>query len=192
VRVTAVSREASVAEDRTALEVAITALEALPQIEFRAAAAPADEIERRATEIGAIDLAMRARLLRAMALIREGGSPEGGQWAHQVLAWAQEFEHSFLTARAHRALSIFFRLIGDLAEALAHAVQCFATLDVDEPDAVRARHLMTLAVSLDEAGSLDGTTNPAPGSWWTGCARCRRSATARSARSSWTPSPASR
>jgi diguanylate cyclase (GGDEF)-like protein len=155
VEMTSVSRGTTVAGDRPALEAAVIALEALPQIEFRAAAGPAAELERRAVEAGANDLAMRARLLRAMALIREGASAEGGQWAHQVLAWAQEFGHAFLTARAHRALAIFYRLVGDLAEALAHAVQCFATLAADEPDSIRARHLMTLAVSLDEAGSLD-------------------------------------
>ena len=34
-------------------------------------------------------------------------------------------------------------------------MQGFATLAPDEPDSIRARHLMTLAVSLDEAGSLE-------------------------------------
>jgi two-component system cell cycle response regulator len=155
VEVTTVSPGATVAGDRAALEAAVVALEALPQTEFLAAAGPAVEIERQASEAGADDIAMRARLLRAMGLIREGASAEGGQWAHQVLAWAQESQHAFLTARAHRSLSIFYRQVGDLAEALAHAVQCFATLTADEPDTIRARHLMTLAVSLDEAGSLE-------------------------------------
>jgi diguanylate cyclase (GGDEF)-like protein len=90
-----------------------------------------------------------------MALVREGKSELGGQWAHQILAWAQEHDHPFLLARSHRVLSIFYRQIGDLAEGLTHAVQCFALLADDEPDNIRARHLMTLAVSLDESGSIE-------------------------------------
>jgi diguanylate cyclase (GGDEF)-like protein len=97
---------------------------------------------------------MRARLLRATALVREGSSEQGGRWTHQVLAWAQEHDHAFLRARAHRMLSIFYRQVGDLSEALTHAVQCYAGLSADEPPQIRARHLMTLAVSLDEAGSI--------------------------------------
>jgi diguanylate cyclase (GGDEF)-like protein len=144
-----------VADGWVSLEAALVRLEALPQAQFRAAAGPAAGAERRAHEIGAEDLAMRARLLRAMALVREGKSEQGGQWAHQILAWAQLHEHAFLLARAHRVLSVFYRQIGDLSEGLTHAVQCFALLADDEPDAVRARHLMTLAVSLDENGSIE-------------------------------------
>jgi two-component system cell cycle response regulator len=146
---------AVVAQERAAIEAALTGLEELRQSQFRAAAGPAGGLERRAAEIGAEDLVMRARLLRTMALIREGKSEQGGQWAHQILAWAQEHDNAFVLARAHRILSIFYRQVGDLSEGLTHAVQCFAHLTDDEPDNVRARHLMTLAVSLDEAGSVE-------------------------------------
>jgi two-component system, cell cycle response regulator len=139
---------------RAALEATLVRLEGLPQAQFRLAADPAVEVERLATEHGADDLAMRARMLRTMALVREGKSELGGQWAHQILAWSQEQGHSFLIARSHRVLSIFYRQIGDLSEALTHAVQCFSFLAEDEPDNVRARHLMTLAVALDETGSI--------------------------------------
>ena len=143
-----------VADSRAALEAALVQLEAMPQAKFRAAAGPAAAIQRRAGEIGAADLAMRARLLRATALVRDGKSEQGGRWAHEVLAWAEEHHNPFLRARAHRILSIFYRQVGDLAEGLTHAVQCLANLAEAEPPAIRARHLMTLAVSLDESGSI--------------------------------------
>jgi two-component system, cell cycle response regulator len=143
------------ADARASLEAAVIRLEALPQAKFRVSGDAAAEVERRAIELGAADLAMRARLLCAIALIREGKSTQGGRWSHQVLAWAQQQNHSFLLARAHRVLSIFYRQVGDLSEALTHAVQCFANLADSEPPQIRARHLMTLAVALDESGSIE-------------------------------------
>jgi diguanylate cyclase (GGDEF)-like protein len=56
-------------------------------------------------------------------------------------------------ARAHRELSIFYRLVGDVSDALTHAVQSVAHLPDDVPPKIRARHLMTLAVGLDDSGS---------------------------------------
>ena len=142
-------------DKRTALESTLAELEARPQSQFRAIAGPAAALERQATELGDETLAMRARLLRATALVREGQSEQGGRWAHQVLTWAQQHDNPFLGARAHRVLSIFYRQIGDLSEGLTHAVLCLAQLADDEPDSIRARHLMTLAVSLDESGSTE-------------------------------------
>ncbi len=86
--------------------------------------------------------------------------------AHQVLAWAEQHDSPYLLARAHRVLSIFYRQIGDLSEALTHAVQCVA-----QPDRRRAA----------------GGPRPAPDDrwpWrWTRAAR-RARATAGSARRS--------
>jgi two-component system cell cycle response regulator len=141
--------------ERAQLETTVVELEGRPQSQFRSVAAPAAELEQRATELGLEDLAMRARLLRATSLVRAGRSEQGGQRAHQVLAWAQQHDHPFLLARAHRVLSMFYRQIGDLSGGLSHAVQCFANLTDDEPLNIRARHLMTLAVSLDESGSTE-------------------------------------
>ncbi|GAA3916003.1 GGDEF domain-containing protein [Actinoplanes auranticolor] len=141
--------------ERTTLEATLAELEDRPPSQFRSLATPAALIERRADELGAGDLAMRARLLRAMSLVREGRSEQGGRRAHQVLAWAQQHDHPFLLARAHRVLSLFYRQIGDLSEGLSHAVQCVANLTDDEPQNVRALHLMRLAVALDESGSTE-------------------------------------
>ncbi|MET8149774.1 diguanylate cyclase [Actinoplanes sp. NPDC049668] len=147
--------DAVVADDLAALEATLVELEARPPSLFRTTAAPAAVVERRATELGDEELAMRARLLRAIVLVRDGKSEQGGRWAHQVLAWSQQHGNPFLLARAHRALSFFYRQIGDLSEALTHAVQAVANLTDDAPRVVRARHLMALAVALDESGSTE-------------------------------------
>jgi diguanylate cyclase (GGDEF)-like protein len=146
---------AVVVDERATLEAILVELENRPLSQFRSVAAPAAAVERRAGDLGAEDLAMRARLLRAFSLVREGRSEQGGQRAHQVLAWAQQHGDAFLLARAHRLLSMFYRQIGDLSEALSHAVRCFATLTDDEPQHIRAMHLMRLAVALDESGSTE-------------------------------------
>jgi diguanylate cyclase (GGDEF)-like protein len=151
----AAAADAPVVDERATLEATLMELEGRPQSHFRAIAGPAAALERRATELGDETLAMRARLLRATALVREGESEQGGRWAHQVLDWSQQHDNAFLRARAHRVLSIFYRQIGDLSEGLTHAVHCIAELADDEPDTIRARHLMTLAVSLDESGSIE-------------------------------------
>ncbi|MEV4636687.1 diguanylate cyclase [Actinoplanes sp. NPDC049548] len=144
-----------VADERSALEATLAELEARPTSKFRSVAGPAAAAERRAGELRLDDLAMRAKLMRADILVREGRSERGGQWAHQVLAWAQEHECPFLLARSHRVLSNFYRQVGDLSEGLTHAVQGVANLIDDEPPSIRARHLMTLAVALDESGSTE-------------------------------------
>ncbi len=146
---------AAVVDERTALEATLVELENRPQSQFRSLAAPAAAVEDRADELGEQDLAMRARLLRAHSLVRMGRAEQGGRRGHQVLAWAQQHDHPFLLARAHRVLCNFYRQIGDLSEALSHAVQCVANLAGDEAQHIRARHLMTLAVALDESGSTE-------------------------------------
>jgi diguanylate cyclase (GGDEF)-like protein len=144
-----------VVSERSALEATLVELENRPQSQFRSVATPAAAAEHRAGELGEEVLVMRARLLTATSLIREGRSEQGGQRAHQVLVWAQQHDHPFLLARAHRVLSLFYRQIGDSSEGLSHAVQAFANLTDDEPQSIRALHLMRLAVALDESGSTE-------------------------------------
>jgi diguanylate cyclase (GGDEF)-like protein len=136
-----------------ALAVAVAELESRPMSLFRTLAAPAAEIEQRAAELGAAEVVQRARLLRIGVQLREGHSEQGGRSAHQVLSWAQENGSPYLHARAHRELAIFYRQVGDVASALTHAVQCVANLTDDVSPTIRARHLLSLAVALDESGS---------------------------------------
>src|SRR6185436_12462669 len=111
--------------------------------------------ERLAVELGRPDLRMRARLVRAEVLIRQGDTTASGRIAHEAVTWATEHGDAYVLARSHLAVSGFRRYIGDQSDALAHAVQCLAHTRDDVPAAIRARHLTQLAVTLCESGSLD-------------------------------------
>jgi len=137
------------------LEAALIELESRPLSEFRTLREPAGDVLRRAREIGVDDLARRAMLLQAGMLLREGRIGEGGRLAHQVRAWAEQHDNRYVLARAHRELSIFYRHVGDVSDGLTHGVQCVALLPDDVPPVIRARHLVSLAVCLDDNGSLD-------------------------------------
>lgn len=136
-----------------ALERAVEELEGRPLSQFRTVRAPAQELERQARAAGADELVQRAVLLCAAVLLREGRTGEGGQLAHQVCAWAELHRSPYVLARAHRELSIFYRAVGDFSEGLTHAVQSVAVLPDDVPATVRARHLLSLSVALEEGGS---------------------------------------
>ncbi|GIF16895.1 tetratricopeptide repeat-containing diguanylate cyclase [Actinoplanes teichomyceticus] len=136
-----------------ALEAAVAELESRPSSQFRTLRTPATEIRRRAEELGAEELYQRAELLLASVDLREGRVGEGGQTAHRVLAWAERQNSRHLLARAHRQLSVFYRYVGDFADGLKHAVQAVAHLTEDMPVSIRAQHLMSLSVALEETGS---------------------------------------
>jgi diguanylate cyclase (GGDEF)-like protein len=116
-------------------------------------AAEATRIELTAAGLDRPELVLRARLVRAVALLRAGDTAGGGRLTHQVYAEAVELSDDYLLARCHGALSRFFRQLGDDATALAHAVQSMSHTPDDVPGAIRIRHLMCLAVMLDETGS---------------------------------------
>lgn len=137
------------------LAVLVAELETLPPPQYRRVAREARGVEQRAEALGLDELQIRARLLRAHVLLREGRSEIGGRWAHEALAWAQERDNGLLLARAHRVLSTFYRQIGDLAECLTHAVQAVSHLTSTDPATLHGRHLLALAVALDETGSAE-------------------------------------
>lgn len=138
-----------------ALTALVVDLENRPTSQFRTLSEPAAEVERRAEELGDLELAHRARLLLVGVQLREGRSEEGGRNAHQVLEWAGRHGSPYLLARAHRELAIFYRQVGDISDALTHAVQCVANLPEDVAPVVRARHLLSLGLALDENGSQE-------------------------------------
>lgn len=136
-----------------ALEAAIAELETRPLSQFRSLLRPAAELQQRAAELGTPDLVQRAVLLRAGSLLRDGRTGEAGQLALRVRAWAEENHAPYVLARAHRELSIFYRAVGDFSDALTHAVQSVAILPEDVSPTIRARHLMSLSVAMEEAGA---------------------------------------
>ena len=139
---------------RATLAATLTDLECSSIADFRDLRGPIGEARRLADELGDEQAAQRTALLLADVLLREGRLGAGGRAAHAVLAWADQHDSPYLTARAHRALTMFYRLVGDLPESLAHAVQCVAGLPEDAPAGIRARHLLMLSVALEDNGSM--------------------------------------
>ena len=144
----------AVADAGVELAAALTELESSSIADFRLLRGPVAEVHRLAEERGDEPAARRAQLLLADVLLREGRIGAGGRIAHEVRVWAEKHDCGYVLARAHRVLSVFYRLVGDLSDALAHAVQCLAHLAADVPPAIRARHVLTLAVALDDSGSM--------------------------------------
>ncbi|MGC9665441.1 diguanylate cyclase [Planosporangium sp. 12N6] len=120
---------------------------------YRTVVVPAERAERLATEWGLPGLRMRARLVRADALLRDGDAVEAGRIAEQARAWATEHGDAHLLARSHRQLALFFYHVGDVSDAFAHAVQCVAALAEDVPARLRAKHLAILAMVAYDAGA---------------------------------------
>jgi len=147
-----VTAPALVKDERTTLREAVVELEARPVSALRTLAEPAAAIRRRAEELGELEIAQRARLLMMSVELREGKIEESGREAHQVLAWAQQNGQRYLTARAHQELSMFYRLIGDLESAHTHGVECVSNLPDDVPPAIMARHVVRMAIAVDENG----------------------------------------
>jgi diguanylate cyclase (GGDEF)-like protein len=139
------------------LAAATAELEGRPVSALRTLTEPATAIMRRAEELGEDDLVQRARLLVISVTMREGRIEDAGRQAHQILAWAQRQGSTYLLARAHREVSLFYRLVGDVSSAHAHALQGLSCLPEDADIGIRARHLLTLGIALDENGhSADG------------------------------------
>ena len=139
-------------DERATLLESVAELEARPVSALRTIVEPATEIRRRAEELGEAEIAQRARLLVISVGLREGKIEESGREAHQVLAWAQQNGHAYLTARAHQELSMFYRLIGDLESAHTHGVECVSKLPDDVPPHIMARHVVRMAIAVDENG----------------------------------------
>ncbi|NJC70105.1 diguanylate cyclase [Planosporangium thailandense] len=137
------------------LVAALRAMELARSADYRAVVAPAARAERLATEWDLPDLRLRARLIRAEALLRDGDAVESGRIAEEARAWAAEHGDTYLLARSHRQLCLFFYFLGEISDALAHAVQCVAHTTDDVPARLRAKYLMSLAWASHEAGSAD-------------------------------------
>jgi two-component system cell cycle response regulator len=134
------------------LGVALDTMELSLVEDFRSVAGPAARAERIAIDLGRIDLQMRARLITGDALGRQGDVASAGRIAKAVNLWAYENGHQYLLARSHRQLAIFFRRLGDAAEALKHAVECVKYTADEVLPRLRAGHLVTLALVLDING----------------------------------------
>lgn len=116
----------------------------------------ADQVIRDADVLGRVDLAMRGRLVRVDALTRGGNPTVAAALAAEVLEWATASGDGFVLARTHFQLSIILEARGDLATAAHHACLSIDCLPEGTPVAIRARHLVTLALTLDDLNLGDG------------------------------------
>lgn len=146
----------------TALDVRMTPEELLGLCEAMeldrrlAAVGVADQVIRDATALGRADLAMRGRLVKADALARQGDPTAAAKLAGEVLESATASEDGFVSARAHFQLAIILELRGDLPSAAHHACLSVDCLPDGVHVAIRARHLATLALTLDDLKLGDG------------------------------------
>jgi diguanylate cyclase (GGDEF)-like protein len=137
------------------LAAELDAIEMLGWEELDGAFDLAARLEGEAGAASAVDLQLRAQLVRAAVLGSRGETAESGRILHHVNRWAGEHDHRYLLARSHRLLATFFRQVGDLPAALEHAVRGIEFLDESVPPVMRAYHLATLAGALTQTGSFD-------------------------------------
>jgi two-component system, cell cycle response regulator len=117
--------------------------------------AVAGDLEREAEEIGATDLAMRARLVRADMLQRAGRLVAGAGLAREVQTWAHDSAARDVLARSHLILSSAWEGLGDAPACLEHAVMALELLDEGAPARRRGNFLLRLADALAFDGQLD-------------------------------------
>jgi two-component system cell cycle response regulator len=129
-------------------------LELLTPKNFEGVSAPAAIVELEARHQGFEDLAQRAQLILADVAGRRGDIAEQGRVAKAVTLWAEQHDDDVLLARGHRLQAIFYRRLGDSAQALAHAVTGLQHAE-HLPERLRCSQLITLALLLDLNGQFE-------------------------------------
>ena len=94
-------------------------------------------------------------LVKGAAQSSIGDTEDGARIMREVKGWAEVHDEKALLASSHRRLSALFRMIGDPALMLEHAVAAVELLDADTNPSVRADHLIGLADALGASGSYD-------------------------------------
>ena len=100
------------------------------------------------------DLAARADLVAADIRRRQGHLAEAGRTAREMLQWAEQNDARMVLARAHHLLAAVFQELGDLSQALEHAVHSVDLLDDDVPAPVQIDHRKRMADCLGLSGDL--------------------------------------
>ncbi|MEU4162515.1 diguanylate cyclase [Actinoplanes sp. NPDC026670] len=126
-------------------------LELLTPKNFEGVSAPAAVVELQARHHGYDDLVQRAQLILADVAGRRGDIAEQGRVAKAVTLWAEQHDDDVLLARGHRLQAIFYRRLGDSAQALAHAVTGLQHAE-HLPERLRCSQLITLGLLLDLNG----------------------------------------
>ena len=118
----------------------------------------AERAARVAAEADTSDLTevcLRARLVGADMLRRQGDHAEAGRIAQDIRRWATDNQRPYLRARSSFVLSAVFQELGDLATALELAVDGVDLLDESAPFELRIDHSVRLADCLGQQGDAE-------------------------------------
>jgi diguanylate cyclase (GGDEF)-like protein len=138
-----------------ALAAALDELENYQGHDIHAIHARAIQLERAAAELGEAVLEMRARLVQADMSQRDGEVGLAARTFMEIHRWAEDHRSTPLRARCHFHLALTHHYLGDLAASLEHAIASVELLDDAAPLGLRIIHLVRLANSLAESGSVD-------------------------------------
>ncbi len=116
--------------------------------------ARATELQRAAAHLGDLVLEFRARLVQADMSQRKGDVGSASRTYLEIHRWAQKHDCTPLRARCHFHLALTYHYLGDHASSLEHAIASVELLDATSPPGLRLNHLIRLANSLAEAGSV--------------------------------------
>jgi two-component system, cell cycle response regulator len=135
-------------DPRSMLLVSIDALETASRFAFDGMTEWAQQVADDADALDLVEVRLRAELVRADMLRRQGELPEAARVAERVRRWAVDHDSRRLMGRSAFILSALLQELGDLAMALEMAVTAVDLLDEDIPAAQRIDHLVRLADCL--------------------------------------------
>ena len=139
------------------LTAQVTELETVSRFRIDGIAEGAARVAADAEAAGLTEVGLRARLISADTLRRQGNHAEAGRSAQDIRRWAIENQRPYLRARSSYVLSAVLQELGDLATALELAVDGVDLLDEAAPPELRIDHTLRLADCLGQQG--DGATS---------------------------------
>jgi diguanylate cyclase (GGDEF)-like protein len=142
---------------RTALQLAVELddLENNQGHDIDALLAGAIRVCEAADDMGEVVLGHRARLVQADMERRRGDVGAAARTFLEIHRWAEQNECPALLARSHFHLALTYHYLGDQAASLEHAIRSVELLDEATPRGLRIIHLIRLANSLAEGGSVE-------------------------------------
>jgi diguanylate cyclase (GGDEF)-like protein len=143
------------AQRAVALAAALDDLENNQGHDVDALLAGAIHAEEEAAALGESVLGMRARLVQADMTRRRGDVTGAARTFLEIHRWAEQQQCATLLARSHFHLALTHHYLGDQAASLEHAILAVELLDDATPLGLRVIHLIRLANSLAESGSVD-------------------------------------
>jgi two-component system cell cycle response regulator len=140
--------------DAALLAATLDELETLSRFDSDSSGQRAQQAVAAALELGLTELELRARLVEADMVRRQGDVAAAGRVAQDVRRWAADHDSRHLLARSHHLLAAVHQELGDLSVALEHAVQAVDLLDDGAPPTLRIDHLARMADCLGLQGDL--------------------------------------